>query len=365
MQIRPFQATCPNWEKLPEPPDDFFESVKENFVALQNSEYFSDSAQPEAIYVYRIQTSFGSHTGVVACADVQDYLAGNILGHEHTLDEKINQQRGLFLERNAIVKPVLLTYPPEPAIQAFLENYIGKTTAFCTLKTQHEKHQLWQIKDPKNLQIIQLLFQKHLPHAVIADGHHRVSTAATLFEQHSPKKYASFLTAFFASDQLKILPFYRIVKLGKEASPYLFFEELSKICDIRHTEYAISLHRPRQMTMYFAKKWYELSWKSDFLEKISSKDAYDVSLLNEHIIMPLLGVADIRSSSRIKYVEGSRKWSEIASQINQDGAQSVAFGLYPLDIRDMMQAANTRQTLPPKSTCFAPRMKNGILIQKF
>ncbi len=365
MQIKAFRATRPDFAKLPTPPDAFFDDVKEHFDAQRKSGLFALEAEPAAMYIYRIQTEVGSHTGIVACADVRDYLEQNILRHEQTLGEKEKHQAALFELRQALIKPVLLTHPPTPQIHTFIENYVAKNIVFCNIKIGNEKHQFWQIKDNKNIQILQLLFQQYLPQAFIADGHHRIITAATRYQRDKTELYAQFMAAFFASDQLKVLPFYRIVKLDDDFSAYVFLEKLALVCDITKIDYASSPSSPNHLMMYMGKQWYELIWKDSILatsDKIN--DNLDVTLLNQHIITPLLGVQKIIDSSKITYVEGNKKLSEIVSKVNL-GSKSVAFCLYPLDISDMLRVAASKQTLPPKSTCFEPRMKNGLLVQTF
>ncbi|MEO1624643.1 MAG: DUF1015 family protein [Bacteroidota bacterium] len=183
MRIRPFQAVYPNMDYIASP-DSFFDTVKSEYPEYKKSGFFHKAPQ-EALYVYRIKTSERTYTGLIACADIQDYVDGHIKKHEKTLATKEQQQVHLLLSRNAVVKPVLLTYPRTKSIDKLLSAYIEENKSFYSVRffQRGDEHTFWAISSGPLIQKIQSLFENKVKTTYIADGHHRSSTMALMYDR--------------------------------------------------------------------------------------------------------------------------------------------------------------------------------------
>lgn len=214
MKIHPFQAIYPRLDFIASS-DSFFGTVKRDYPEFKQSGFFHKSAQ-EGIYIYEIEGNKRSYLGIIATSDISDYLDGKILKHENTLPASEQTQLQLFLKRNAAVKPVLLAYQKVEAIDTRLRKLIKNKRPFLeiTFEREEKTHRFWEVCEGNKIEGLQKLFEKHVPHCYIADGHHRTSTAALLYEKMKPQtgeKYKNFFTTFFSFEDLEIFDFNRVV----------------------------------------------------------------------------------------------------------------------------------------------------------
>ncbi len=367
MRIEPFQASYPNFDFIASP-DSFCEEVKNSFREFQANGLFEISPEP-AFYVYRIETKSRKHTGMIALNDVQDYFAGKIKKHEKTLSEREQQQMQLFLHWNAILKPVLLTYPPAPEISRWLDNFADANTPLLTtyFEKDGQTHRIWAVTDPAEILHLQRLFSGGISCAYIADGHHRTTTVALLHERLKYRNrsfdFNHLLCAFFPTDQLDILDYNRVVEIPKTLNPAQF---MSKISDLFDLEILTRAHKPltkHEIVLYFRNEWYSLRWKPEVLGK-QPKDhvILDASLLNELVLRDIIGIRDVRTDTRILYVEGAKGIEGVRKTANADAGR-IGFLLHPVSFEDLMRVADAGDSLPPKSTYFEPRIKSGMLVK--
>ena len=223
------------------------------------------------------------------------------------------------------------------------------------------------MSDPVLIQKIQTLFLEKVPETYIADGHHRSSSTALMHQmmEGNPKgeSFDLLLSAFFPADELEIHDFNRIVE--RECSLTTFMAKLSQIFDIEIMEEPAKPSRKFEIVMFINFEWFKLIWKPDVLDKFESqKVILDASLLDEFVLRKIMGIEDIRSSTRIKYVEGPKGLKSLRSRtIKKDN--NVGFCLYPVQLGDILTVADMGKTMPPKSTFFEPRIKNGLIVQEF
>ena len=366
MQINPFRALLPHLEKI-ESNDTFFAAVKEEFSRFIQDDCFEYREAP-ALYLCSIQSVSHRALGIVACAHIQDYLHGAIKRHENTIPAKEEVQIRLWQEQKAMVKPGLLAYPSVPARDAWMQNRASKQAPNLEIPFPAEEqiYQIWEITDPVELQYIQELFAAFVPRSYIADGHHRCSSSAVLYERGliQGKADPDFLVALFPSNYLNIQAFHRVLdevnwtanELIKKLEPYFHIEvSTNAILPTQKFEWGLLVENQA----------FRLTWRSDFLARYHwEKAILDTQLFNEVILPNVFGIVNVRQEPRLTYVEGAKGIAHL-HQEQQLKPRRVAFALYPIDLQEMMLLADHDQALPPKSTWFEPRMKNGILVRPF
>ncbi len=369
MRISPFQAMFPNSDLITSN-DSFFGSVKEEFQDYRKSGFFIKEAQ-ESIFIYQIEGKARTFTGIIACADLEEYLKGKIKKHENTLAYKEQSQLQLLMRRKAIIKPILLTYHPVNAINKFIEDFLKKKKPVQSFQFESENfnHKFFEINDGDQLEKLQKLFAQKVPEMYIADGHHRCSTNALFYKRMKKKKegddYRNLLCAFFPSNELEIYDFNRIVEGLKNVSLTKFMAGLSEVFDIKFLETERKPKQKHEITIFVNNEWYSLKWKKEILKKYKNKKVVlDADLLDEYILKPIFGIEDIRTDTRIKYVEGVKPIQEIVDKTKKEEGR-VAFCIYPVKMEELLLVADQNSVMPPKSTWFEPRMKNGLISQDF
>ena len=369
MRIKPFQAVYPNFDYITSS-DSFFNTVKVQFPEYKQSGFFQKTAQ-EAIYIYQIQTPKRQFRGIIACVDIRDYTAGKIKKHEDTLASKEQQQMHLMLSRDAAVKPVLLTYPPVEKIDQLLKNYTQDKAHFYTvlLKKDTERHTFWEVSDGNVIQQLQKYFFDYVPKTYIADGHHRTSTSALLEARmkgkNLDKEYDLLLSAFFPTSDLEIHDYNRVVEGLNDCSLTTFMAKISQLFDIEVMDEIRKPAAKHEIVMFLNREWFLLRWKPKVLESHQNNGVIlDANLLDEKVLRDILGIEDIRTDLRIKYVEGPKGLSEFRSKTIKN-ENRVGFCLYPVQLNDLIQIVDEGKTMPPKSTWFEPRMRNGLIVHEF
>ncbi len=369
MRIRAFQAVHPNFDLIAST-DSFFGSVKYEYPRYRKSGFFHRTPA-EAIYIYQIEGNGRIYKGLVACSEIADYDEGLIKKHENTLSSKEQQQLQLIISRGATVKPILMTYPGVKQIDKLIDECIKDNKIFYKAKFEEENtiHSFWQISNGEIIEKFTNLFAKKVPETYIADGHHRCSTTSLLHKRMSKSKdnkdYDLLLTAFFPAHELDIHDYNRIVDGLGELSPTMFIAKLSRVFEIEPIE---ALEKPSnkfEVTMLFQKECYRLKWRESILKKYSKEIVVlDANLLDVEVLQNILDIQDIRTNTRIKYVEGP-KGVEGIRQKTLKVDDRIGFLLYPVDLKDLMKVADANKVMPPKSTWFEPRMKNGFIVHEF
>lgn len=367
MKIKPFRATYPNFDFIASP-DSFCADAKYSFREFQANGFF-EKAPKDALYIYQIETEQRKHTGLIALNEVEDFFAGKVKKHEKTLSEREQKQMQLFLQWNAILKPVLLTYPPIPDISLWLEHFTeAHKPLFSTrFAKDRQTHSVWMIADAADISQLQNLFVTHVHSTYIADGHHRTTTVALLHERLKDKSqefdFSNLFCAFFASDQLDILDYNRVVEGLQDVSLTHFMVKMSKIFDLDALEQPRKPLGKHEIVMYAQKQWYSLHWK-DAVLKSHDKDrvVLDATLLNEFVLDQIFDIRDVRTDARIVYVEGAKGLDGVRKVVNENDDR-IGFMLFPVMIDDMMRMADAGESLPPKSTYFEPRLKSAMLVK--
>lgn len=369
MHIRPFEALYPDQALVTAEPE-FFDNARESYPHFLQAGFFNKTDTP-ALFLYQIQASERRYTGVLACTDLHDYLEGDIKKHENTIRAEEEKQMRLTLEREAAVKPVLLTYPENEEIDQFLDTYAAQHPVFLELHfpADQQIHRLWAIREPESITRIQQLFVTNVPHAYIADGHHRMCAMALIVENTKSDRlrriYSDVFCSFFPSRQLDILEFNRVVEIQDGTGVLDFLKNLEQLFDIQPLDGAEKPAQLHEMTFCTILGWYRLRWKPEVLQEFAGERVIlDTMLLNELVLNRLLGIREVRDDRRVSYINAPKGLeaiqTEVANQLNR-----VGFCLYPVQFEDLKNLVEAGKTLPPKSTWFEPRMKNGVIVKPY
>lgn len=363
MDLHPFAALYPKKEKV-KAHSTFFKEVKYAFSDFRMQDFFVKQGT-EALYIQEIQMASKSYKGVIGCIDIVDFLNGHIKKHENIIADKEEKQISLLTHRSAIVKPILFTHPEIESLSKWIDQFMTVQPPFLELEIgRHEVHRLWSITELEKIQELRSIFQERMTSLYIADGHHRTSASAALYSKATDStlknRYRYLPGAFFAFNQLTVLDFNRVVSLTNDDLNVLF-EVVDQVCDWVELPGQRKPNVEHEMTMYCNQKWYALKWKDRMLNGQSRMlDTLGVVLLNQYIIEPLLQKDYIQT---IEYIEGPEGLNGVASQV-QDTQNGVGFCLPPIRLEAIQRIADQEEVLPPKSTWFEPRLKNGMIIKE-
>ena len=317
-------------------------------------------------YLYELVMEGRAQTGIVACASVDDYSSGVIARHENTREEK-EQDRICHVDvTNAHTGPIFLAYRSQEELNGLVALEKKKTPLYDFISEDGICHRVWKIEDPQKAEEIHRIFRNSKSY--IADGHHRAASAvkvAAMRREANPswtgnEEFNYFLSVLFPDDQLMIMPYNRVVQdlNGLTREEFLKKTERYFVVTERGRK-AFSPEQKGQVGMYLDGSWYQLDARPEICTDDPVK-GLDVSILQDRILGPLLGIGDPRTDSRIRFVGGIRGLSELERLV--DSGAAVAFSMYPTSIRELFEVADAGLLMPPKSTWFEPKLRSGLFI---
>ena len=362
MHIKPFNAVYPEISNILDI-NEFTETVRNNFKDMEKEDKLKRSVTPHYI-LYNIAGESLQSKGLICLTDIEDYRAGNIVKHEKTLEEKELEQIKLITERQSMVKPVLLAYPNHEWFDEYIE----------TLKTddnqiQHfyfedksEHHTFWAVSDQKEIDKITDFFEHELKRVYIADGHHRLSTFSRFGNEKDSMIGDFVLSVYIPFQGLQIHPFNRIINMEKEFDQKKILKKLEDYCFLEKISDPFDPKFKYNFIITMDRDIYSCVWKPSLLERYKNEPMIlDTALMNAVLFKEVFGVKDVRTDERIKYVEGYRGWEGFIKSFRKNDT-NVGFYLYPIDFDDFRKVSDLGLTLPPKSTWFEPRIRNGLVI---
>ncbi|MGI8907112.1 MAG: DUF1015 domain-containing protein [Candidatus Sumerlaeaceae bacterium] len=312
----------------------------------------------------------GNHTqlGLVAVANCADYDAGTIKKHELTRPDKEDDRTRHINILRAQTGPVFLTYKAQPEIDTLLNAQVQKNPDLNFVAEDGIRHSAWLINDTAVISAIQKAFGA-LPALYVADGHHRSAAASRVARErttantdHSGSEpYNYFLTVSFPHNQMQILGYNRLVKDLNGLSPQQVLEKLERLATVSDAPPSRQPSRKGELTMFLAGKWYLLRWKADAVTGNDAVAKLDVSVLQNTVLTPLFNIGDPRIDKRIQFIGGIRGPQELELLVT-NGSGAVAFALYPTSIEDLMEIADAGGLMPPKSTWFEPKLRDGMAV---
>jgi len=318
----------------------------------------------DCYYAYRIVMGSHSQTGIVAAASVADYDTNRIRKHEFTRPDKEDDRVRQIDALDAQTGPVLLAYPAAPEIDALLAA-ASSGAADSDAELDGVRHSLWVIRDPAILARITAAFNA-MPALYIADGHHRSASASRIAAArraanpgHSGSEpYNFFLSVIFPAHEMRIMDYNRVITDLNGLAAEAFLERVGAAFNVEAAASAVKPERPGSFGLYLAGKWYRLSIRPELIPA-DPVGRLDVSLLQNNLIAPILGISDPRRDKRIDFVGGIRGLAELEKRVNS-GEMALAFALHPTRMEDLMAVADANEVMPPKSTWFEPKLADGM-----
>ena len=352
---------------LPENLDSYsqevYDTAKTNLSAFISRDILFRENKP-CLYIYRLTMNGVSQTGLVALSSIQDYEQDIIRKHEFTRPEKEQDRIRHIAVTGAQTGNVFLAYRQQADIDDLIHQWTTtKNPVYDFVASDDIQHTIWIINDDKVMQSIVQLFEQQVPFTYIADGHHRAASAAKVRNTLTgaiPPGADYFLTTLFPSNQLRILDYNRVVKDLNGHTPESFLAALAQDYQIEAAgAEMVRPQHPHEMGMYLNNQWYRLY----SLPGTYSNDPIgilDVSILQQNILSKWLGIQDVRTDKRIDFVGGIRGLGELEKRVNS-GEMAVAFSLFPVSINQLFTIADTGEVMPPKSTWFEPKLRDGLL----
>lgn len=334
---------------------------KENILQYDPSAYF---------YVYAQKRGTHFQAGLVALTSVDEYDTDLIKKHEKTREDKENDRTRHLLVTQAHAEPVFLCYRAHPPIDAIINEIMKSDPVNRFTADDGIEHTLWLVSTLKDIKALQEEFG-HVPCLYVADGHHRSASAsrarATLRRDNpghtGEEEYNYFLSVIFPHDQLAILPYNRLVKDLNNRTPEMFLQTVAEKFTLL-PEGLPSPERLHEISLYLDRRWYSLTPKPGVADLRDPIKSLDVSILQDHLLQPLLGIEDPRRDKRIDFSGGIRGTGELTRLVDA-GLFAAAFSMYPTTVDQLMAIADQGQIMPPKSTWFEPKLRSGLFIHTF
>jgi uncharacterized protein (DUF1015 family) len=335
----------------------------ENFKAFQANGVLRRETEP-VMFLYQLRMGDHVQTGVTAVFHTDDYNNDLIKKHEKTRKDKEDDRTRITHELSANPEPVFLTYKDSPEIDALVGVAVKEQPLYDCTAPDGIRHTVWRIA---NAGAYVKAFAK-VPCGYVADGHHRSASAARVGRERraansghtGAEDYNWFLCVLFPAGELKILPYNRIVSDLNGLAPAAFLAEVGKIFGLLENA-PPSPAAPGHLSMYLDGKWHGLRCPAD--AGAGPVDRLDVSVLQNKLLAPVLGIDDPRTSKRIDFVGGIRGTAELTKRVDKDGG--VAFSMYPVTLNQLMDIADAGEIMPPKSTWFEPKLRSGLAIHTF
>ena len=315
-------------------------------------------------YAYRIVMGSHSQTGLVAAASVADYDTNRIRKHEFTRPDKEDDRVRQIDALDAQTGPVLLAYPDAPEVDAILAAASGGIPD-SDAELDGVRHTIWVIRDRAILARITAAFNA-MPALYIADGHHRSASASRIAAARraanpghtGSEPYNFFLSVIFPAHEMRIMDYNRVVTDLNGLSAEAFIERVGAAFSVEPAAAAVKPERPGSFGLYLAGKWYRLTIRPELIPA-DPVGRLDVSLLQNNLIAPILGITDPRRDKRIDFVGGVRGLAELEKRVHS-GEMALAFALHPTRMEDLMAVADANEVMPPKSTWFEPKLADGL-----
>jgi uncharacterized protein (DUF1015 family) len=322
----------------------------------------------DCFYIYRQSMGTITQTGLVVCASVDDYQSGVIKKHEHTRPDKEEDRVRHIDYLDANDEPVFYLSRSCDEVERILEGVTCGAPEYDFIADDGVAHTLWVIADVALIERLTVLF-KTIPRLYVADGHHRSAAAGRVRELRrgenpahtGQEEYNFFLTVIFPEDQLHIMSYNRAVKDLHGLTTAEFIAHIKASFEISPAQETVAPQARHNFGMYLDGNWYHLHAKPVSVNEADTVDRLDVSILQNNLLGPLLGIHNPRTDKRIHFVGGIRGNDELVKLVDS-GEYAVAFSLYPTSIQELIELADQDQIMPPKSTWFEPKLRSGLFV---
>ena len=349
-----------------------YDKAVENFQLFQKNNWLVQD-KSECLYVYAQTMNGRTQYGLVAAASVDDYLNGIIKKHELTRPDKEEDRMKHVRNTNANVEPVFFAYPAHEELDEIVDSVVeSKKAEYDFVAEDGFGHHFWVIDDVATIQRIVDIFENDIPATYVADGHHRTAAAALVGAERrkqnpdytGAEEFNYFLAVHFPDNQLQIIDYNRVVK---DLNGYTSAELIEKLgVDFVVEKMGADIYKPDQLhtfSMYLEGTWYKLTAKEGRYDDNDPIGVLDVTILSNLVLDKILGIKDLRTDKRIDFVGGIRGLGELCKRVNS-GEMAVAFALYPVSMKQLIDIADTGNIMPPKTTWFEPKLRSGLVIHK-
>ena len=334
----------------------------------QEGVYITD--EDRSYYIYQLVMDGRPQTGLVACSSVDDYMNHVIKKHENTREDKEIDRITHVDTCSAQTGPIFLAYRSDKGIHDIVASYVeNETPIYDFTAVDGIAHRVWKIAKKEDVDAIYKAFQ-NIQQIYIADGHHRAASAVKVGlqrRQENPgytgeEEFNYFLSVLFPHDELRILDYNRTVKDLNGRSLTQFLEEISKNFIVEKAEGQVRPEKKGTFGMYTEGQWYHLTAKPELFEGKDAVGSLDVSVLQDYLLGPVLGIGDPRTDQRIDFIGGIRGLSELEKRADSD--MKISFSMYPTSITELFDVADQELLMPPKSTWFEPKLRSGLFIHE-
>ncbi len=348
-----------------------YDKAVENFKKWQDNGWLVQD-DTEMYYIYAQTMDGRTQYGLVAAANVDDYMTGKIKKHELTRKDKEDDRMIHVRIQNANIEPVFFAYPDVAEMNKIVANYVASNAPeYDFVAPDGFGHTFWAIRDEKINKRITEIFES-IPALYVADGHHRTAAAARVGAEKraanpnhtGTEEYNYFLAVIFPESQLKVIDYNRVVKDLNGLTPDEFLKKLSEAFDVR--DMGAGIYKPQKLHnfgMYLNGHWYSLTAKPGTYNDNDPIGVLDVTVLSNLVFDKILNLGDLRTSKRIDFVGGIRGLGELQKRVDS-GEMAAAFALYPVTMRQIIDIADTGNIMPPKTTWFEPKLRSGLVIHK-
>ena len=347
-----------------------YDKAVENFKAWQSRGWLVQDDKPY-YYIYAQTMEGRTQYGLVVCAHTDDYAEGNIKKHELTRKDKEDDRMIHVRIQDANIEPVFFAYPDNEEVNAIVTRYIAGVPEYDFVAEDGFGHTFWVIDNQDDIDRLTAIFAG-IPAFYVADGHHRTAAAARVGAEkktNNPahtgeEEYNWFMTVAFPDSQLKIIDYNRVVKDLNGLTPEQLLKALEE--DFEVCEKGSDIYKPgrlHEFSMYLQGKWYSLAAKDGRYDDNDPIGVLDVTILSNLVLDKILGIKDLRTDKRIDFVGGIRGLGELSRRVDSS-EMAVAFALYPVSMKQLVDIADSGNIMPPKTTWFEPKLRSGLAIHK-
>lgn len=343
-----------------------YEKAKENLLRLEKSGALIQDGKP-CFYIYRQVMNGRAQTGLAGCASIDDYLNNVIKKHEKTLAKKEADRIRHVSATNANTGPIFLTYRKNEEISKIINDFANENKPVYNFEAAGALQTVWVIDNDDVISRLCELFGS-VKAFYIADGHHRCESAVRVgrMKRYENSGYTGdeefnfFLAVAFPDSDLRIMDYNRVVKDLNGFTPDEFLGRISDSFEVKKHDRPYSPTRKHTFGMYLDSQWYSLAAKDKIVDDCNPVDSLDVSVLQNNLLDPVLGIKDPKNDDRIDFIGGIRGLEELEKRANSD--MKLAFSMFPTTVGELMAIADAGEIMPPKSTWFEPKLLSGIFI---
>ncbi|MBQ2413616.1 MAG: DUF1015 domain-containing protein [Rikenellaceae bacterium] len=349
-----------------------YEKAVENFRRWRDEGWLVQDDE-ERYYIYAQTMDGRTQYGLAMCCHFEDYLSGAIKKHELTRPDKEEDRMIHVNNQSANIEPVFFAYPANEEIDAIVKSIVeNEEPEYDFVAADGFGHHMWPVKDKAVNDRITEIFAT-IPALYVADGHHRTAAAARVGQERmkanpnhtGEEEYCYFLAVTFPDNQLAIIDYNRVVRDLNGLTPDELLEKLNEsfVVECKGEE----IYKPdtlHNFSMYLEGKWYSLTAKEGTYDDNDPIGVLDVTVLSDLVLDKILGIEDLRTSKRIDFVGGIRGLGELKRRVDS-GEMKVAFALYPVSMKQLIDIADTGNIMPPKTTWFEPKLRSGVVIHTF